>query len=212
MNLYSLKKNKGFSQVVDFGFVFGNASKKLKSLFSKFMLGVGLKFNKSKTFSKPKLTTGFSMAEMLVYIAVLTVILLVIVDIVLVVSKSNKQSSAYNSVKDSAIFGLEKIIKEVRLSTSIDFEQSIFNSSSSVLVLNSEDSKLIKFYLDNGLVKIDIDGEYFGRATYSGTFVSGLKFIPVDTGGSQAVKIEMNIGAETISESFYSTVVLRNSY
>lgn len=159
-----------------------------------------------------KKNKGFSMAEMLVYIAIMTVILLVIVDIILVVSKSNKQSSAYNSVKDSAIFGLEKIIKETRLSTGINFEQSVFNSSSSVLVLNSDDSKLVKFYLDNGLVTIDIDGEYFGRATYSDTFVSSLKFIPIDTGSSQAVKIEINIGAETISESFYSTVVLRNSY
>jgi hypothetical protein len=163
-----------------------------------------------------KKNKGFSIAEMLIYIAIMTVILIVIVDMFLVVSKSNKQSSAYNSVKDSAVFGLEKIIKETRLSTSIDFGQSIFNSTSSVLVLNSEDEngdlKIVKFYLDNGLIKVDINGEYFGPATYSDTFVSGLKFIPIDTGSSQAVKIEINIGAENISENFYSTVVLRNSY
>jgi type II secretory pathway pseudopilin PulG len=64
---------KGFTQVVDFGFVFENVSKKFKSLFSNIMSGGGLKFQKTKTFSKPKFTTGFTLVESLVAISILMV-------------------------------------------------------------------------------------------------------------------------------------------
>ena len=150
----------------------------------------------------------------------MTVVLIVIVNIVLVVSKSINKTSAYNNIKDSAIFGLEKMTKEVKFSTDIDFGQSVFNSPNGVLVLNSKDAsstpKVIKFYLDNGLVKIDIDGTYFGPATYSDTNISKLIFVPIDTGNSKAIKIEMSLdaksGEDVVSEDFYSTIVLRNSY
>jgi hypothetical protein len=223
MNLFFLKKNnykKGFTQVVDFGFVFENISKNLRGLVGKFMSGGVLKSHKTKTFSKPKFTTGFTIAETLVYVAIMTVVLIVIVNIVLVVSKSINKTSAYNNIKDSAIFGLEKMTKEVKFSTDIDFGQSVFNSPNGVLVLNSKDAsstpKVIKFYLDNGLVKIDIDGTYFGPATYSDTNISKLIFVPIDTGNSKAIKIEMSLdaksGEDVVSEDFYSTIVLRNSY
>jgi hypothetical protein len=150
----------------------------------------------------------------------MTIVLIVIVNIVLLVSKSINQTSAYNNIKNSAIFGLEKITKEIRFAIDVDLDQSVFNSSNGVLVLNSEDAsstpRVVKFYLDSGLIKIDIDGNYFGSATYSDTNVSKLMFVPVDTGNSKAVKIEMSLDARSgeslVSEDFYSTIVIRNSY
>ena len=167
-----------------------------------------------------KKNKGFSMAEILVYITIMTVVMLVIINIVMVVSKSLKQSSEYDSIKNSAISGLEKITKEVKVATSIDLDHSVFNSSNGVLILNSKDgnsvSRVTKFYLDSTLVKVDIDGTYLNTITYSDTKVLSLVFVPISTENSQAVKIEMVVvgGDENsqISEKFYSTVVLRNSY
>jgi hypothetical protein len=169
------------------------------------------------SFKKNK---GFSMPEILVYIAIMTVVMFVIVNVVLVVSKSLNKSSEYNNIKNSAISGLEKITKETRLSTSIDLNSSVFNSPSGVLVLNSKDEngllRVTKFYLDGDVVKVFVDGNYLNTITYSDTKVLSLYFVPIETGNSQAVKIEMVVGSENensqISERFYSTVVLRNSY
>jgi len=66
-----LNHKKGFTQVVDFGFVFENTSKNLKSLFCKFISRSNLSFKKTKTFSKPKFTTGFTLIELLVVISII---------------------------------------------------------------------------------------------------------------------------------------------
>ncbi|MFA6430653.1 MAG: type II secretion system protein [Candidatus Paceibacterota bacterium] len=170
--------------------------------------------------NKTSFKKGFSFPEILVYIAIMTTILLIVVNIVFFVSKSIRQSSSYNNIRNSAVFGLEKIKKEVMSSYGIDLNQSVFDSSNGVLVLNSKDendiSKTIKFYLDDGLVKMDIDGDFASTVTYSDTRVLKLFFVPIDTVNSKGVKIEMGISGEgtnfLVAEDFYSTVVLRNSY
>jgi len=167
-----------------------------------------------------KRNKGFSIAEIVVYVAIVTVVLFSIINIVVIFSRSNNQATIYSNIKNSAIFGLEKIIKETRLSTSIDFNESVFNSLDGILVLNSKDEngliEAIKFYLDEGLIKMDLNGNYLDTITYSDTKISSLIFVPISTGNSQAVKIEINFGSESTGlskdETFYSTAVLRNSY
>jgi len=163
---------------------------------------------------------GFSLVEMIIYIAITSLVMIVIVDVILTVSRSNKQSVVYNNVKNSAISSLEKIVRETRSSISIDVGQSVFDSEDGALFLNSKDQngdpKTIKFYIENDLLVVDVNGARFGPLTTNGTKVSGIIFNLFDTGNSKAVKIKIGIEGEkngfTKNEDFYSTVVLRGSY
>lgn len=158
---------------------------------------------------------GFSLVEILVYIAIMTIVMVVVVNIIITIAKSNKQSFVYNNIKNSAISSLEKIIRETRAS-----ESFVIAMSGEELTLNSRDEnslpKTVKFYLSNGLLKVDINGSYFGPLNINGTKVLSLNFKSIDAINSKAVKIEITIEGENKgfvnSEDFYSTVVLRNSY
>jgi len=168
----------------------------------------------SKKGVKKNIIEGFALAEMIIYIAIMSVISVVIVSVVLTVLKSNTQSYTYNNIKNSAISVLEKIDRETKQAYNINSAQD------GLLVLDSKKTdgsdRQIRIYLDTGILKVDEDDVYIGPLTISGTIVSSITFQKIDTGNSQAVKIEMTIeGREDTfikSETFYSTIILRGSY
>ncbi|MFA6227347.1 MAG: hypothetical protein WC631_02645 [Candidatus Paceibacterota bacterium] len=173
--------------------------------------------------SSLKNNTGFALAEMIVYVAIMTVITAVLVQSIITVVKSNKQSFASNSIKDSAITSLEKMTREIRNAESIDLVNSSLNVTNGILQINSKDSsgnpEIIRFYLQSNILMINASSSIntlFGPLTSNNIKVSNLKFIPIITPVSSAVKIEMtleNNGKDFVkTEDFYSTVILRGSY
>jgi len=173
-------------------------------------------------FSK-KNKKGFALVEMMVYLAIMTVVTIAMVNVVIVVIKSNKESFIDNNIKNSALSGLERIVRETRSASNIDYGQSVFNNSNGVLVLNSTDQsgnpEVIKFYINSQILKVDVSGaspSTGGILTLKGTRVTSLIFKPINTSNSKAVKIEMVIESGEPSsvktENFYSTVILRGSY
>jgi Tfp pilus assembly protein PilE len=93
---------KGFTQVVDFGLVFQNVSKNLRGLVGKIMSGSVLKSHKTKTFSKPKFTTGFSIVEIVVIVgimAILTTLVYTSLDSSKKQSRDQKKVAEISSVK-----------------------------------------------------------------------------------------------------------------
>ena len=211
MNLFSVKKNKKF------GFVPLEIEKR-DSTDLPLLNRIRNIFNRKK--SSGKFLTGFALAEMLVYISIMTVISIAMIDVIVVVTRTSKQSYTYNNIKNSAISGLERVVRDTKSAISIDMGQSVLNSSNGVLFLNSKDSdgndKTIKFYLNSQTLKVDVNGSYVGPLTLRDTRVLSLIFTPIDTGNSKAIRIKMVIegGAPGFvkNENFYSSVILRGSY
>ena len=67
------KKIKGFTQLVDFGFVFEIVKDNFCKLFCKIDKSITMAYSKLKTvkISKPKFTTGFTVIELLTVIAII---------------------------------------------------------------------------------------------------------------------------------------------
>lgn len=173
------------------------------------------------TFQKKR--DGFALAEMIVYVAIMAVMTTAIVNIVIGVTRSNKQSFVYENIKNSAITSMERITRETRSALGINYSQSAFNSNNGILSLFSKDqfgnTETIKFYLQDQKMKVDIEGiatSTGGILTLGGTKILSLVFIPIDTGNSEAIKIEMVVeGGDRDflkNENFYSTIILRGSY
>jgi Tfp pilus assembly protein PilV len=179
-------------------------------------------FNCSKR-TKANLVSGFALVEMIIYITIMVIIMLAVVNIIISITKSNKFSSIENNIKNSAISGLEEITREIRNAKSIDYNQSVFNSSDGILFLNTLDQngniKTIKFYLAGQILKEDVGGvstSTGGVLTQKDVKVLSMIFKRIDTLKSKAVKIELVLSGSNNglirNENFYSTIVLRGSY
>jgi prepilin-type N-terminal cleavage/methylation domain-containing protein len=176
--------------------------------------------NKNK---KVSLKNGFTLVEMLVYLAIMVVITLALVQSIIVVVKSNKQSFVVNNIKNSAISILEKMTREIRDASSIDVVNSVFGTSTGILQLNTTDSsgnaKTTQFYLQSNNLMVTSSsslGVLTGPLNSNGAKVLSVNFTPISTAHSSAVKIVMTIEGTnqglTKDVNFYSTAILRGSY
>lgn len=178
-----------------------------------------------KNSSMSKSTTGFTLVEMIIYIAIMTIITTALMRSLVVVFNSNRASFADTNIRNSAYSAMENMIREIRSSQSIDkVNSTLYPSQSGILQLNQVDSAgnpyIVRFSTSSNLSLNFSEGSttasLLGPITLNGTKVMNLRFTPINTGNSQAVRIEMNLSAtvngQTKSQWFYSTVILRDSY
>lgn len=165
------------------------------------------------TLSKQK---GFSLLEMLFYIVILGLLLAIIMNIIVSVTRSERVIKSLRNIEDSAALSLERIGREVRQADSID-ASSVFESHPGRLVLIGTDSegspRKVEFYLLNGRVLMKENDVDTGALTQTGSNVSNLVFYHFIGANSEGVRTKMTIDSGTSthyrSEKFYSTAVLR---
>jgi type II secretory pathway pseudopilin PulG len=159
---------------------------------------------------------GFSLVETLIYVAILAVISTVIINMLLSFTSTYKTVVALRVAEHSAIDAMERMTREIRSSNSVDTGNSTLGISPGVLTLQTYSGALsttTKFYVSSGVLKMDVNGAYFGPLTLSNATVNSLVFRLLDNGFSQAVKIDLSItgtvGAVTKTKTYHSTVILR---
>ncbi|MDO8555269.1 MAG: type II secretion system protein [bacterium] len=173
---------------------------------------------------KHKKNNGFSLVETIVYTAILAVTTIFVVNSLL------KTVSAFNSFRVSkqinaaAINSMERMTREIKSSSQIDTNNSVFDINPGKLIINKNDPGTgapitLEFSVANSRLTIKKDNESPIALTSSGTEVSNLVFRQVATSTdlhSKAIKIELTIksgyGNYQKTENFYDTVVLRGSY
>ena len=79
---------------------------------------------------KQKNIQGFTLVEMMIYLALMTVIAVVIVQSIVVVLKSNRKGFAESNLRNAAYSAFERMVREIHAS------DSIIIASSSLLQLN----------------------------------------------------------------------------
>lgn len=160
---------------------------------------------------------GFSLIEMLVYVAILSVIMVMVVNTLILMTGAFARLRVSKEINTSAINILSKLDSEVKRAVSVDEALSIFDSSSSKLVLNSPTSsggsEKIEFSLQGGVLKMYKAGVYIGDLSYKNTEVNN--FVIRKIGNSTSgLKIELGLSAtvagETKLANFYDSVNLRN--
>jgi type II secretory pathway pseudopilin PulG len=159
---------------------------------------------------------GYSLVEMVIYVSILSIISVVGMNSVLSFATSYRDTLALRVVDNSAIDSLERITRDIRSATSINSLNSTFGTSPGVLSLTTTSngvSTTTRFYLDSGVLKVDVNGVYSGPLTPVGAEVTSLVFTKMDSDNSSLVKIDMNIsgtvGPTIKSKTYHSSVVMK---
>ncbi len=151
---------------------------------------------------------------MIIYISLLTIISLVVVNTVVSLSTSYRNLTALRAVEHSGIDAMERMSRDIRSATSIDLTHSTFGSSPSTLTL-VQTSTTTKFYVQSGVMKVDVNGTYSGPLTITNSSVTSFILTHLTSSNSDAVKIDLTIsgtsGTVTRTKNFHSTIVLRGS-
>lgn len=174
---------------------------------------------------KIKNKNGFTLVEMVIYLAIMIVITIALVRSLVIVFNSNRTSFADSNLRNSAYSAMENMVREIRGSQSIDTVNSVlYPSQTGALQLNQVDASgnpyIVRFFTSSSLALNMSEGSttasLVGPITLNGTKVMNLIFTPINTGNSQAVRIQMNLSATangiTKTDWFYDTVILRDSY
>jgi type II secretory pathway component PulJ len=177
----------------------------------------------SKINSAKKLNflRGYSLIEVIVYIAIFTSISILVINSFITILSSFKNTEANRRLLESGSLVMERMTREIRQANSIDLTNSTIGSNPGILQLNGKDSGggliYIKFKKeDNGEIDIYRNNNSGENLLSSQVLVTSLIFRRITTTESEAVKIEMTIqytnGSIVKTENFYNTIILRGSY
>ncbi len=158
---------------------------------------------------------GFTLVEMLIYVALMALITVIVTQSFVVVLKSNRISFAEINLRNSGYSAMEGMLREIYASesiatTSAGVLQMNQNGSANIVKFATSSSSALNFYEGSGTPVL------VGPLTSKKVSVKNLIFTPINTGKSHAVKIQMQlesaVNGVTKSEWFYSTAILRGSY
>lgn len=182
-----------------------------------------IKTNVSKINSMKKLNflRGYSLIEVIVYIAIFTSISILVINSFIAILSSFKNTEANRRLLESGSLVMERMTREIRQANSIDLINSTIGSNPGTLQLNEEDSGgnsiFVKFKKENnGEIDIYRNNNSGENLLSSQVLATSLIFRRITTTESEAVKIEMTLnytnGSIVKNEKFYNTIILRGSY
>jgi len=160
------------------------------------------------------------MVELVVYIALLTVITVLAIQSTLSMTRAFADLRVSRDLNSSATALLERMSRDMRSANSVDTAQSTLGSHPGRLTLNTTDSggsaTTVEFYVENSLVKIRENGVAQGSIMSSNTTIDSFIVRQLTNASTEAVKVEATITATrgdlSKTRNFYTTIVLRGSY
>jgi len=213
--IYPVTKNDIFALKVNFMKMFVY---KLKNKFNYYQ---NLK-SKGRKFVMPFYSAGFSLIEIIIYIAIFGTVSLFAVNIIFTTIKAYNNFKIVKDLKSAVEISLERMSREIQLANNIDISRSILSVSPGKIYLNTVDFdtgslKTVEFFVSGGAIAIVKNGLLEEYLTSSSTEVLTLVFREiVSSTTSKAIKIEMDLrarkGGFEKSEKFYTTAILKNSY
>lgn len=156
---------------------------------------------------------GYTILELLFYIAFFSVLSLVVINAMITMSGSFKATAIHSRLAQGGNV-MERMAREIR--SAID----ISSIDTTDLLLDTKDetgaAKTVQFLLSGGDIQLLENGVLIGNLNAPNIIVTNLSFTQIDTNKSKAVKISFTIrstdDASGRLEDFYDTVVLRGIY
>ncbi len=165
-----------------------------------------------------KYNSGFTLVEMIIYVFILTIISAVIINMLLSFTSTYRTVVALRIAENSGIDSMERITRDIRAASSVDLSNSILSASPGRLALTTTSggvSTTTRFYLNEGILKVDVNGVFVGPLTVSKAQVTSLVFRLLDSGVSQAVRVDMTVqatvGSTVKTKTYHATVILKGS-
>ena len=182
-----------------------NASRKsIKATVSKKKI---MKFNVSNA--------GFTLIEMLVYIALLAIVSMSSISLLFSLNDMFEKNRADQLITRGGTIAMERILYDIRSADFVNTFNSTFISTPGVLVL-TKDTTTTEFSKVNGAVSVKVNSVTLGPLTNSSVSVDELRFFRYSNLMTEAVRIRLTlsvtVGETTVSETFYGGTVLRGSY
>jgi len=158
---------------------------------------------------------GFTLIEMLVYIAILTIVSGGALTLLFSLTDQINAGRAQRLVSSSAQTALERMLTEVRSADAVDAVNSTLEVSSGVLALDREASTTA-LTLSAGTVMLSSDGVIQGPLTSENVSVDELRFYHYDNTNTELVRVVLTlsatVGDTSITRTFNAAGVLRGSY
>lgn len=159
-----------------------------------------------------KLQSGYSIIEIIIYIAVFAVVTIVVINAFLVLVSFFSQTRTNHSLLQNGNSALAIISKEIHASKSVRDGTSTFGTSPGVLDLDSIDennnTQIIKFSVSNGALNLSKDGTVVDTVLSPNVKVTTLIFRKTTTDKGVAIKTEMSLqdskDKNAIIETFYN--------
>lgn len=163
---------------------------------------------------------GYTLVEMLVYVAILSFLMVVLIGSIVVIINSFTRVRVVRAVAEVGGGALERIVREIRQASAITTAGSAFDSSPGVLQLATTDSNgddtAIVFALSGNDLTIQEGVNATSTLLGGPVYVSSLIFRQLSTTTASGVKIELSLADERLPGmspiTFYTTAVLRGSY
>lgn len=173
-----------------------------------------------RQISSPRRQRGYTLIELLAYIAVLAFFSAVLVSGTIVLIQSFARVRAVRNLSDAGGLALERMVREIRQAQSVDDAGSIFNQTPGRLKLNTTtaagDPTTVEFAVGGDDLTLKLDDGAAVELLSGQAAVSSLIFRKLATSTALAVKIEASFTDDRLPAmapvSFDTTVVLRGSY
>ncbi len=167
-----------------------------------------------------KFKRGYSIIEIIIYIAIFIAVSIAVINSFVVVMNSFVSARTNQDLLTSGNDALERVSREIRQATSVDVANSTLGSSPGILQMNSVDSggtaRISKIAYVSGALDIYNNGVLIGNLVGQNVLVTNLVFRRISTTNGEAVKVELTLQDQRApyykSENFYDTVILRGKY
>lgn len=160
-----------------------------------------------------KTSSGYFLVEALFYISLLAIFSIAIVNSIIVMTKSFKETAVQAELMQGGAI-IERISREIKQANSIS------TISAGDLKLNTKDSagaaKTVEFLLSGSNIQLLENSVLSGNLNTSNLAVSNLTFTQVVTANGEAVKVFLTLSSTHDvlgrAHDFYDTAVLRGGY
>jgi type II secretory pathway component PulJ len=167
------------------------------------------------TTPRHTMNSGYTLMELVVYLAIFIAISVVLVTSLTTVMRTYARAATYRTLQGNGELVMERIVREVRGATSITTGASTFGSHPGTLTLEGTDAggtdHTITFDVSSSVARIT-DNAVTNNLSTTEVTVSNLVFRRIATAVGEAVKVELTLASvkgTPVSATFYSTVVLR---
>jgi len=163
---------------------------------------------------------GFSLIEIVVYVALFSTLSAVAMASLFASIKSFNELRISRDINDSSVTIMERLTRDIKSATAIDYANSTFSATPGRLTLSTRNASgtalTVEYYVATSTLRIKENGVDVGSLMSAKTRVSGLVFRQINLGNTIGIKTELHLtssrGSVSDVDHFYNTSILRGSY
>lgn len=160
-------------------------------------------------------TRGFSLIEVMVYLAVTVLVSLAGINTYLSLDTVLLRNATERALTHSASVSLERMVRDIRGAESVNLGLSTLDASPGVLTLDQAGTTT-SFSIVDGKLNVSVNGTSHGPLTSNSVTVESLVFNKYSNAQTDLVRVSLTLSihskAASSTKTFYTSAVLRGTY